>query len=80
MSETEDPIEMIRRSGADPQVLGRIWEHYRDRLRRVVRLRLDDTLNASSNPYRARVRLEYRWATEGLRWVSSLFTDDEVFY
>src|SRR5215469_4463080 len=41
LSETDDPIEMIRQSGADPQVLGRIWEHYRDRLRRVVRLRLD---------------------------------------
>ena len=32
LSETDDPIEMIRQSGADPQVLGRIWEHYRDRL------------------------------------------------
>ena len=39
--DNEDPVEMIRQSGADPQVLGRIWEHYRDRLRRVVRLRLD---------------------------------------
>jgi hypothetical protein len=39
LSETEDPIEMIRESGADPQVLGRIWDHYRDRLGRVVRLR-----------------------------------------
>jgi hypothetical protein len=27
LSEAEDPIEMIRQSGADPQVLGRIWEH-----------------------------------------------------
>jgi hypothetical protein len=43
-SEAEDPIEMIRHSGADPQVLGRIWDHYRDRLRRVVRLRLDRRL------------------------------------
>ena len=40
----------------------------------------DDTLNASSNPYRARVRLEYRWATEGLSWMSYLFANDEVFY
>jgi hypothetical protein len=45
-----------------------------------LRMRFEDTLNASSNPYRARVRLEYRWATEGLRWVSYLFTNDEVFY
>ena len=46
----------------------------------ALRLRLDDTLNASSNPYRARVRLEYRWATEGITWMSYLFANDEVFY
>ncbi len=43
-SESEDPIELIRQSGTDPQVLGRIWDHYLDRLRRVVRLRLDRRL------------------------------------
>ena len=46
----------------------------------ALRLRFDDTINASSNPYRARVRLEYRWATEGLSWMSYLFANDEVFY
>jgi hypothetical protein len=56
----------------------RAWRFGRNTL--AVRLRLDDTLDASSNPYRARVRLEYRWAPEGLRWVSYLFTNDEVFY
>jgi uncharacterized protein YhjY with autotransporter beta-barrel domain len=56
----------------------RAWQFGRNTV--AVRLRLDDTLNASSNPYRARIRLEYRWATEGLRWVSYLFTNDEVFY
>jgi len=56
----------------------RAWRFGRNTV--AVRLRLDDTINASSNPYRARVRLEYRWATEGLRWVSYLFTNDEVFY
>ena len=56
----------------------RAWRFGRNTL--AVRLRLDDTTNASSNPYRARIRLEYRWATEGLRWVSYLFTNDEVFY
>jgi len=50
LSETDDPIEMIRHSGADPQVLGRIWEHYRDRLRRVVRLRLDRRLQGRADP------------------------------
>jgi RNA polymerase sigma-70 factor (ECF subfamily) len=50
LSESEDPIEMIRQSGADPQVLGQIWEHYRDRLRRVVRLRLDRRLQGRADP------------------------------
>src|SRR5262249_58760542 len=49
-SEADDPIEMIRRSGADPQVLGRIWDHYRDRLRRLVRLRLDRRLQGRADP------------------------------
>jgi RNA polymerase sigma-70 factor (ECF subfamily) len=50
LSETDDPIEMIRRSGADPQVLGCIWEHYRDRLRRLIRLRLDRRLQGRADP------------------------------
>jgi len=56
----------------------RAWRFGRNTI--AVRLRLDDTINATSNPYRARVRLEYRWAIEGLRWVSYLFANDEVFY
>jgi len=56
----------------------RSWRFGRNTL--GLRLRLDDTINASSNPYRARIRLEYRWATEGLRWMSYLFTNDEAFY
>jgi len=56
----------------------RAWRFGRNTL--ATRLRLDNTINASSNPYRARIRLEYRWATEGLRWMSYLFTNDEVFY
>jgi RNA polymerase sigma-70 factor (ECF subfamily) len=50
LSEADDPIAMIRPSGADPQVLGQIWEHYRDRLRRVVRLRLDRRLQGRADP------------------------------
>jgi len=50
LSDNEDPIEMIRQGGADPQVLGRIWEHYRDRLRRLVRLRLDRRLQGRADP------------------------------
>jgi hypothetical protein len=56
----------------------RAWRFGRNTV--ALRLRLDDTLNASSNPYRARVRLEYRWATAGLSWMSYLFASDEVFY
>lgn len=56
----------------------RAWQFGRNTL--ALRLRLDDTINASSNPYRARIRLEYRWATEGPHWVSYLFTNDEAFY
>jgi hypothetical protein len=56
----------------------RAWKFGRNTL--GLRLRLDDTLNASSNPYRARIRLEYRWATEGLSWMSYVFANDEVFY
>jgi RNA polymerase sigma-70 factor (ECF subfamily) len=50
LGEIEDPIEWIRQSGADPQVLGRIWDHYRDRLRKVVRLRLDRRLQGRADP------------------------------
>jgi len=56
----------------------RAWRFGRNTL--ALRLRFDDTISASSNPYRARVRLEYRWATEGMRWVSYLFANDEGFY
>ncbi|MFO0879498.1 MAG: sigma-70 family RNA polymerase sigma factor [Gemmataceae bacterium] len=50
LSESEDPIELIRHSGTDLQVLGRIWDHYRDRLRRMVRLRLDRRLQGRLDP------------------------------
>jgi hypothetical protein len=56
----------------------RAWHFGRNTL--ALRLRLDDTINASSNPYIARVRLEYRWGTEGISWMSSVFANDEVFY
>lgn len=46
----------------------------------VFRFRLDDTINATSNPYRARIRAEYRWAPEQIRWMSYVFVNDEVFY
>jgi len=49
-SDVDDPIELIRQSSADPRVLGQIWDHYRERLRRVVRLRLDRRLQGRADP------------------------------
>jgi|SRR6516165_8878677 hypothetical protein len=46
----------------------------------AVRTRVENTIAASSNPWRARLRLEYRWATEGWGIVSYLYGSDEVFY
>lgn len=46
----------------------------------LARVMLEDTLSASSNPWRARLRAEYRWATTGPGSVSYLFANDEVFY
>ena len=46
----------------------------------AFRFRFDDTINATSNPYRVRVRAEYRWATAEVPWMSYLFASDEVFY
>jgi hypothetical protein len=46
----------------------------------AVRTRVENTITATSNPWRARLRLEYRWATEGWGVVSYLYSSDEVFY
>jgi Protein of unknown function (DUF2490) len=46
----------------------------------LFRTRLENTITASSNPWRVRFRGEYRWATPGLGAISYLFTSDEVFY
>ena len=54
------------------------WRFGRNTL--AFRLRFEDTIAASSNPYRARFRVEYRYAVEGIRWMSYLYTNDEVFY
>jgi hypothetical protein len=46
----------------------------------AVRTRVENTISASSNPWRARLRLEYRWATDGWGPMSYLYSSDEVFY
>jgi len=45
-----------------------------------IRTRIDNTLHSSGNPWRFRLRAEYRWATPGMRPISYLFLNDEAFY
>lgn len=54
------------------------WRMGRDTV--LFRARIENTITASGNPWRIRVRGEYRWATPGLGAISYLFTSDEVFY
>jgi hypothetical protein len=46
----------------------------------AIRTRVENTITASSNPWRARLRLEYRWATDDWGMMSYLYSNDEVFY
>ena len=46
----------------------------------AIRLMPQNTLTASSNPWRLRLRAEYRWATENWGPISYLYSNDEVFY
>jgi hypothetical protein len=46
----------------------------------LIRARFEDSITASSNPYRLRLRGEYRWKTTQLGPISYLFTNDEVYY
>jgi len=56
------------------------WARRFGRSTLAVRTRVENTITASSNPWRARLRLEYRWATEGWGLLSYLYSSDEVFY
>ncbi|HTT03146.1 MAG TPA: DUF2490 domain-containing protein [Steroidobacteraceae bacterium] len=56
----------------------RAWQLGRSTV--LIRARFEDTITASSNPYRMRVRAEYRWKTSDLGPISYLFTNDEVYY
>jgi RNA polymerase sigma-70 factor (ECF subfamily) len=42
--ETSELVELLRQSGASPEALGRVWEQYRARLVKLVRLRMDRRL------------------------------------
>ncbi len=43
-ADSSDAVELLRQSKGDPDVLGRVWEQYRARLLRLVRLRMDRRL------------------------------------
>jgi RNA polymerase sigma-70 factor, ECF subfamily len=39
-----DAVELLRQRPGDADAIGRVWERYRSRLLRVVRLRMDHRL------------------------------------
>jgi RNA polymerase sigma-70 factor (ECF subfamily) len=45
-----DPVERLRQNANDPHALGQVWEHYRERLRLLVRLRMDRRLQGRIDP------------------------------
>jgi RNA polymerase sigma-70 factor (ECF subfamily) len=46
----QDAIEQLRTQMGDPKALGEVWGRYRERLRRLVRLRLDRRLQGRVDP------------------------------
>jgi len=73
------------RQGEEPDVtqavrLPATWTRRFGRSTVAIRTMLQNTLTAQSNPWRLRLRAEYRWATEGWGPISYLYTNDEVFY
>jgi hypothetical protein len=46
----------------------------------AVRFRVENTISAFSNPWRVRLRGEYRWETPALHPLSYLFANDEIYY
>jgi hypothetical protein len=46
----------------------------------ALRCRVENAFNSSGNPWRVRLRVEYRRASGALQPISYLFANDEVFY
>jgi RNA polymerase sigma-70 factor (ECF subfamily) len=46
----QDAVEQLQAQSADPKALGEVWNRYRERLRRLVRLRLDGRLQGRVDP------------------------------
>lgn len=60
--------------------LNATWRHRSGRNTFDFRTRVENTLTAAGNPWRVRVRPEYRCATPDWGMVSYLYANDEVFY
>jgi hypothetical protein len=60
--------------------LNATWKYRSGRNTFAIRTRVENTLTASGNPWRVRLRPEYRWATPDWGIVSYLFANDEVYY
>src|SRR5262249_44822128 len=51
MNDSDDTIPLLRQGAAgDQQALGELWDRYRERLKRLVRLRLDRRLQGRLDP------------------------------
>ena len=51
MKDSDDTIRLLRQGAAgDPHALGALWDRYRERLKRMVRLRLDRRLQGRLDP------------------------------
>jgi hypothetical protein len=70
--EIPKPTQVVRLMGTHA------WRFGRSTL--LFRTRIDNTITASSNPWRVRFRGEYRWQAQELGPISYLFANDEVFY
>ena len=73
------------RQGEEPDItqvvrLPVTWARRFGRSTVAIRVMPQSTLTASSNPWRLRIRAEYRWATQGWGPISYLYSSDEVFY
>jgi hypothetical protein len=77
--------QVVRHSTGGPSIsqLAIAMATYADTFGRstiAIRARVDNTLHSSGNPWRFRIRGEYRWATPKAGQVSYLFINDEFFY
>lgn len=49
-NDSQEIMELLRGGVHDPEVLGQVWNTYQDRLRRLVRLRMDRRLQGRIDP------------------------------